>query len=269
MSCEITVRVPPGIGDIFWTYQKLSLHFDAIHYIIATISNTPVQQRALEWLKLFPKVKSARCEIVDGDTYVSLLHDYFTFPKTNADYSCNRWLEDGVRLDAIDEYEVEWNVPVRTEPFKLPFEKYLLLHVSGTAKQLWTATDWTRCVDLFCRRWGKELSVILIGAEFDRVIMEQVSKGLGQHQIFMQEKPAKVLHLIRQCHFFIGHQSGLSILADNFDIPQLMVYYPHLAKMQSAWCKRENLNRIHHTTTYDFSPEQVIAELPNWTFGKY
>lgn len=279
---SITVLVPGGVGDIFWTYQKLAPHFDEIHYQVACTEINKIQQRSKTWLELFPKVKSSKFVVVDGETYYRVVSGYFSLRRlmqrwadgeSLIEYGCNHWLEDGTRLDEIDRgYGLDWDVPLLSQEFKLPYKDYLVLYASGSAKarpEVWRPEQWIECVKAFCDKAGK-LPVVVIGAKYDQDVTEKLHKELEDHNFYakmlIDQKPAKVVYLLQQCKFFFGYQSGLNIVADNFDVPQLMLYYPHLSDMQKSWAKKKNLvNGIHNTAIFTEKPTEIAERLPDLT----
>ena len=58
-------------------------------------------------------------------------------------------------------------------------------------------------------------------------------------------------YIIKNSSYFIGYQSGLCIISDNFDIPQTMMYFNNLGKLMYSWPKKRNIkNNIYNATQF-------------------
>jgi hypothetical protein len=281
----ITLQVAQGLGDIFWVYQKFAPYFDVINFEICQISAHPVQNRSLSWMSIFPKLGSAKPVIVSAAKYGRLAKSYSRLqdvldawtesPSNSLEYCCNRWLEEGDHLAEIDPgAQLEVSVPLlidRTTP--LPFPEYLLLYISGSTTdpslqdkryQVWPIENYLQLIRGIRERTGKDLPVCMIGADFDRKIMDKTSTLLRKSgidcRVICGEAPHRVLHLLKQASLFVGYQSGLNIVADNLDVPQLMLYFNYLAPMKYTWCKRENEGRLFLAETFSMSPDQILRK---------
>lgn len=277
---EVTVLVPQGVGDIFWVYQKLSPYFDRINLEIATVEHNIVQLRSKDWVKLLPKVGRIGFPIVSGDHYekivlmrpkvADLLKDYQNGRK-HFDFSCNNFLENGTRLEDIDpELPPEWNVQLKTEYTDLPFSDYLILYVSGSNKTTmhWEDKQWIDFTIDFYKKYNLKYPLVMIGASYDAATVHEMSEAIKKHGIevktYIDLTPGKVCHIIKNSLYFIGYQSGLSILTDNFDIPQFMLYFPKLKDMLYTWAKKENVESgLFRAVTFDTPYEKILATLPN------
>ena len=79
---------------------------------------------------------------------------------------------------------------------------------------------------------------------------------------FIGRCPAQACHVIQHARAFIGYQSGLSILADNFDTPQVMLYFDILERLMYAWPKPGNIaNRSYRPFLFAQTPTEVAAQL--------
>lgn len=273
---EVTVCVPSGIGDIFWTYQKLSPLFNRINYKIAVSEANAVQLRAKDWLT-WPKIGSVTFEMLSSERIGRICNGYFSVRRVmeqyqdgcrEIDYSFNHWLEDGERIDGIDTtYPVAFDVPLEMEEWSL-WSEYLVLYVSGTAKRRvigsWSLEKWAELVSMYMDR-TKKLPIWVIGAGFDREVSEHLVKMLRDQgfeaRALVQATPGRVLYLLKHSQFFFGFQSGLNILADNLDVRQAMLYFGHLARMMPSWCKPGHLGTCYFPATFDATPAQVIQQV--------
>ena len=280
---EITLQVCQGLGDIFWVYQKFSPYFDKINFAVCVLEKTPIQLRSLEWLECFPKVGKSFAHVVNSEEYSSLFENFSSMKVAIDDweksgivaYSCNRWLETGTRLEDIDPGSlVEWSVPMKTEAFDLPFEEYATVYVSGSTSNpalkndpkfnIWSVDQWILYINGVWKKYDLKWPVIVLGAEFDKKISEEIVAGLKSHnidaQLMLQEKPSRVLYCLSKSKFHIGYQSGLNIVVDNFGVNQMMVYFPYLQSMLYTWCKKEHIESVFLADTFDKEPAKLLAK---------
>lgn len=251
------VIVPQGIGDIIWAYRKLAPHYDALEIDIAYFKNEiqqDIQRRSENIIKLLPKVTTVKMRNVTKEHYNELAHN--DYPLSNLlnnikdvhmDYSVNGLLDRGVNLEDLDEHPVEWEFSIATEP--LPIDcKYILMYISGSTekrsqapnlKHVYTVEEWAKLAKAYKQKFP-EHRLFLIGATFDRNIMGQVASLVENCELIVQPEPKKLMWLLDNAEFFLGYQSGLNILADHFDTPQLMFYFDVIKDMKDAWVKPKN-----------------------------
>jgi hypothetical protein len=192
----ITVDVVQGLGDIFWIYQKLAPFYQTINFNICCVTLDNVQRRALPWMSLLPKVKEVTMKLVKGPVYAQMATTKYNLAevmqawnagKTPPPYAVNKWLEEGVRIDEIDQSPVEKNVALKSEHFDVPFEKFMTLYVSGNAKKKglpsWSIQQWLEYIDLFYVRYNPDLPIVVIGADFDKEAIDDISLGLVERKI--------------------------------------------------------------------------------------
>jgi hypothetical protein len=282
----ITLDVVQGLGDIFWVYQKIAPHFKTINLNICVVVLDHVQNRSLPWMPLLPQVGEVKLRLVDGEVYNEMVTTRYNLSDTiknwqeshldSVPYAVNKWLEDGIRLDEIDNMKVMTDVPLKMEPINVPFKKYMTLYVSGSAKNrnlpCWSIDQWLEYVDLLYSKYNPDLPIVVIGANFDREAIEEVSLGLCHRRIetvsYMNESPAKVAQIIANSKLFVGYQSGLNIIADNLDVPQVMLYYDHLKPMMYTWCKKKNIETKFFADLFSSSPESVMKKFDLTPFLK-
>lgn len=278
----ITLQVAQGLGDIFWVYQKFAPHFELINFQICIVNDDPVSRRSEDWFKLMPKIGKVQTYKVSGDEYEQLTAGKFyvrdVISQTRAGkkvfrYCCNKFLEEGIRLEDIDEYSVATDVPIASEEFELPFEEYVTLYISGATKKsfmrntfnVWGVDGWLDLLQRIYKKQSKQLPVVLIGAEFDKEIMVEAELALKKLKIpvasCVQYDPGKVCHILKNTKLFLGYQSGLNIIADNLDTQQVMIYFKYLEPMQYTWCKKKNIQTLFHSGLFTETPEQVAARL--------
>lgn len=250
---RIRVTVPQGVGDIFWVYQKLAPHYSTIDFDLGMVNVNVIEDRSVEIMPMFPKVGKCWRRPMPQDDYNELVARKDSFDSVrkswesgvaSASYSVNRSLEEGVRLEAIDGKEVQWDVPLRTDRAPIPFTRFATLAVSGgtlSVAQVWSVDQWVEFISLLYEKFVIDLPLVHIGAEFDRAVMEQVNgklEKLGHRTMMLCNVPfGQKVDALQRTELHIGYQSGLNILAANFDRPQVMVYFNWLPHMRDTWVK--------------------------------
>lgn len=274
---KIILYVPQGLGDIFWIYQKIVNHFDEIEFGICTIYDNEVEARSLEWMKLFPKCTKSYLHKVSGGNYNLLLNGEFNLAniirrnKTNQSkpsfYSCNRSLEKSIRLENIDkEYTTQWNIPLLMKFLELDWKHYIVLYVSGTNTR-WDVSTWVNLVKAIFDKYKTKYPVYVLGANFDsntsNTLCEKLSENNIENKPFIGKSPEEVCFLLKNAEAFIGHQSGLNIIADNFDVKQLMMYHEYLRGLTLSWPKSSNIQQsIYNLSFFNASVEDILNQLP-------
>ena len=256
----ITIKTVQGVGDVFWVYQKLYNHFDIINLIICVVDlNCPVQKRVLPFLKLLPKVKKFKLELVSSNYYDNLAKIKKTIPellnewnhnnKNVIEYAVNKWLEDGVRINEIDSYSVLENVSLIYEETNIPYKskEYIILYISGNKiSKEWQPEKYATLIHNTFLNNKNKYPIILLGAEYDRnhlLIAGNILTQNNYEENYFIDKPFEnVIYVIKNARYFIGYQSGLSILADNYDIPQTMLYFNFLGDVMYSWPKQKNID---------------------------
>lgn len=283
MLGDITLNVPQGVGDIFWIYQKFSPICTGINFNILATSMDKVQQRSRDWLTLLPKVKAVEMKVVPGDDYHAVIGRNYAMKDVipileqgkDADYGCNKPLEEGIRIEDIDpEFVVETPVDVRADECPLAFDKFLAVYVSGSTKShdaaklhLWGTTVWAKFIAGFREKYpAANLPVIIIGASYDAVVARTVSDILNKvyeikNHVYIDSHPGNVAYILKRATAFLSYQSGLSIIADNFNTPQVMMYFPFLKKMMYSWCRKDNIDRVFNAELFTTPPINVLQGL--------
>lgn len=284
----INLDVPQGVGDIFWVYQKFSPYFDKINFNICQLAHHDpvISQRSLKWVKLFPKTGEVLYKNIPEQEYCDLIGGIFqqkdilktARPDISFKYSCNKHLENGVRIEKIDEellIEKTVELQINSAPLKFKEGSYICVYVSGGEKAWhrnqingWGYSNWISFIKKIYNKYNFNFPIIFVGASYDREAIESVQKALIDYKIeccfYCDSYPANVLYIIKNSKLFVGYQSGLSILADNMDVKQIMMYFPVIKNMMYAWPKKENIdNKIYNCATFDQTPNEVVANLPD------
>jgi len=276
----ITLSVPQGVGDIFWIYQKFSPYFDLINLNVLHVNKDPVQTRAKNFLSLLPKCGEINYHLVSSSIYNDVvkhtpkLSHILDSELAGAYVAYNVPLESGVRLEDIDPgYEVEWSVPVTRIECPLEYEDFICVYVSGSLKDngsVWSVEQWKNFILTLCSQYEIDLPIIVIGAKYDRDVGEPLAKILRSSgrevKSYYDSCPMNVTYILEKAKLFIGYQSGLNVLADNFDTPQVMLYFPWLISMLNTWAKQSNIDKnIFNADVFSKSPYEVLSNLKlNW-----
>lgn len=267
---HLTIGVPEGIGDILWVYRKVKPYTDTLDIIINHTGRQvrgpldTIMRRSEAVIKSWPGVRSVghRWNFRPWFKEEMTLADKFSVirPLNNPptiDLIFNRPLEKGIPLEDIDPgMPVMWGLELdKKRPADLPEgieKKYLSLYVSGDTirhshrNNRWTLDHWVdfvRALDMFNGDIFRDIPIALVGAEFDRAALEYIAKRLNQFHktvLLINKPPAELYYILKHSRFFVGYQSGLSMLADEFDTPQLMVYFDELKDMKDSWVKPAN-----------------------------
>jgi len=284
----ITLNVCQGIGDIIWVYQKFSPYFDRINFNICTIPNgdPKIQTRAENFLYLLPKVGYISYKELLHHQYERLCHKKFPIDaiikrwargKRLFDYGCNYPLEKGIRIEDIDsKYPISYNLGFNFKPFApLVRKKYIVVYISGSTENpavieqgAWDLNKWMQFVEGFYLRYDSKRPIVLIGASYDQKIQNEFStmlwdKGI-KNELYIDLDPAHVIYIIKNAQAYVGYQSGLSILADLFDVKQVMLYYSWLEKLMYAWPKNKNIKcKRYNAFLWNTPVECIINQLPS------
>ncbi len=273
---EITLNVCQGIGDIIWVYQKFCHHFSKINFNIMTIGEeNELQTRAKDFLHLLPQVGFVKTVSVTTEEYMKVVErewsmydivPYYDFKKSH-DYSCNLSLEKGKRLEKIDpDYYCASSLSFPYDNFK-DLEDYVLVYVSGSTKRnnCWKIAQWKTFIRGFYDKYDLKCPLLLIGARYDEEtqtdLLEELSELNITCKIKIDSDPKQVLGIIKKSKVFLAYQSGLSILADHFDVKQVMMYYDWLEKLMYSWSKLQNIKLGRYRPFIWSDPRFVLDSL--------
>ena len=269
---KITIEVPQGIGDIFWVYQKFYPYFDQIDFRILASGCGEIQRRSVPFLQTWPKVGSVELHPISESDYCTFVSQRSGIVNMPADgsilrHAVNRPLEEGIRLEAIDPmFPPAWSIPLQCQEVALP-TRFLCLYVSGSkGPGTWGASEWCRCLELIDEKYQLKMPIVMIGAGYDAGRIGEVAgclRGRRFNVIEMINMPAAAVNFVlRQAALFVGYQSGLNVIADNFSRPQIMLYFIHLDPMRYSWCQpghREN--GLFNAFTFAETPGLVVNSL--------
>lgn len=270
---SVTIETVQGVGDVFWVYQKVVNYVDEINFVIMILDDHIVQKRCKGFIELLPKVKSVEFKKVDHSTYHKVAECIFDLKKNletnNFAYACNKPLELGVKIEDIDpELTVARDIKFNVEESKTIEEEYTLVYISGNKPNYaWDINSWGTLVASALRKKGLEkLPIVFLGAEYDRDQLMQLKSFLETQgfstKTMINNNPPEAIRTIRDAKLFIGYQSGLNVIADNYNVPQIMIYFPQLKPMMNSWCKQENIqNKVYQSFTFDQSVNSIVESI--------
>jgi len=276
---HITARVPQGVGDIFWCYQKLIPHTKKISFkIVVTSLDCNIQKRSGQIVASWPGVESVEFVQVAFKEHVKLYSTVYDLDKILAkkskvieiDYSLNTLLDDGNALELIDSHPVQYDVELPLDAITGMPKEYILFYVSGTTNsaaavknlKLWTHQQWADMIRKCIKKYNHP--IYLTGAHFDLETMNAIKRMVPEVNLVVNPELSNLNWLLRNAKAFIGYQSGLGVIAENLAVKQLMIYFPKLPKMRDSWCKPErrktHFRTVFFTDSVDFAMSQ-LAEL--------
>jgi hypothetical protein len=275
---SVTCVTEQGIGDTFWAYQKLAPFYRGINFILGIGAIDVRQCRANEMVKLLPKVSSVTYQIVDHYKYQEIgtmkksLKPFLDQRLEFYEYSVTQYIRDGVRIDDIDPgLPIAWDVPLPLEKVDLPFRNYIGLTASGPGtadrKDVWRPDRYIELIKLIKATYGmpKDFPVVIFGASYDKWIIEEFESRLEKdkvpHASFIDFSWEKIFYLLKHCTFFLGFNSGLHVLADNLDVPQLMIIFDEIPGARYAFAKKANIaSGVYNATLFGRTLKQIIDE---------
>ncbi len=272
----ITLNVPQGLGDVIWVYRKFAKYFKRIDLRVIMTARSAVQMRSFEWLRLLPKIGSISPLVVPEREYneriskkrsvVDVVKEWRETSEPQ-DYSCNAWLDAGTKLDDICAGDVEWDAAFQVDDPSVSGGDHIAIAVSGSTGKIpgtWSADQWKDFIDLAYERLGIDSRIVMLGAEFDRAVVEELAGKLSggyRVSLVVGERPEKAINAIRTSRYFIGYQSGLNIVADMYRIPQTIVYFNSLRSMADSWVNPKN-RHLFHFGCFEDGPECIAHSIP-------
>ena len=268
----VTINTVQGIGDLFWVYQKLAPYFDVINMNVMCLDSvglTPLQTRAKEFCGMLPKIGEVKFKLVSSGSYQHFVRNRFGLPVVNGiphnvcDYAVNAPLEMGINLRDIDpgsqlDEFVDLGLPTSVAKDD---SLCVFATMADGAYGRWNVAQWLHAITLAARKYDTK-RIDLIGADWDRGTQNKIAAGLRGYRItdyVGKLALADSISVIRKSRFFLGFQSGLNVIAENYDVPQLMVYYKKLEPMMFTWCKPASIGTTFNAMTFDDDVESVLA----------
>lgn len=279
---DITLIVPQGIGDVFWVHQLVAPHFARVNYrvMIGRDHRPDVQRRLAGWVEIwerggtvdFIEGRDADYQrMLDRPRGVKELLARYDAGETTQEFAVNRWLEAGVPLESIEpELPVAWDVAIRMDYMPIPWSVYgyIAVYVCGDTRHnagVWTVEEWAELVTAIV---PPEAPVLLIGAPYDGDVLSRLQARLQFDHgyataLITHATPAQAMYAIAGASLFISYQSGLAILAEQFRVPQVKLWFADDRHRNIKWTwvhpsRRQSRDLLF--AHFDQSPADVAGE---------
>ncbi|MFA5715286.1 MAG: glycosyltransferase family 9 protein [Candidatus Paceibacterota bacterium] len=262
---EITIDTPQGIGDLIWVYRKLSLYYDKININVLVVGHNEVQERSRNFLSTLDMVGKVNFKKVTGKEYGRVASGFYKMEEIKNEYSVNAWLEKGIHIDDIDKFQVNWNINLKLGSLNISKE-YVLLYVSGcnhnSTNYQMSSNMWADIVLSVCKKIDT-YNCILIGAQYDEkklVEINNIIKDKLNTNVISKASIQDTTKIISEAKYFISYQSGLCVIAEELNIPTLMIYFPENKNLINSWNRKENINRNLFCNHFFGEPVETIIE---------
>lgn len=268
------IRVPAGIGDNIWLFQKLINAKEKFDFHLS--ASQP--QRGKQIFDLLPQLSSS-CTYVAGLSFDSvrkassqfMLGDWAGIQEKGFALEANTHLEAGRRIEELfPDLETSFTLDYNTSASVLPSDLNLLrigIYASAystvRAWGFWNPREW---FDLIQKLHAEKPEAVfyIIGASFDDLTGE-LPKLLRQNNIpcvdTVGRDLAYVIELLKTLDYFIGFPSGLSILNETLGQQTFMFYPPHLKKMMYAWADQNRINSHDYIAQLFCTPAEAFNRI--------
>lgn len=275
-----TIITPPGIGDNIWLMQKLVNQKEQFHFRIP--DGQP--QRGKQIFDLLPQV-AASCEYTPGLTYklieaknnLNTKRFWSKLNEQNMYLSANSHLERGRRIDLLlpdlpTSYKLNYATTEddskRAAELLPEGKKYIGIYTSAYSNArnwgAWEAREW---FGLIKGLKGKNRVFVIIGAEYDTGVVEELTKAMDEAKIkyinTTGEPLSVVIELLKRLSYFIGFPSGLSILNETLGKDGLMFYAAKIQKIINTWAEPARIKAGNIKECLFTEPEKVMEWLKN------
>lgn len=270
---EVTVAVPPGIGDMHWVLEILE-SFKEKNRIdrltIALIDRGTNHRYSEEFLHLIPFIDALHYmnkipfefSIVGGSGNPFMCdkqcHDVTGVRTIDYLMEFNSRLEHGMRIENIlPGYKVNFEYPIKYPSYAKNFVKFIkkgagnklyLFYASSHlgnnnwCRGRWDPKDWLILAEKIHAETGRK--PILIGAEWDKIYSNEIRKIDTKnkiHNLVGKTDVAEMLGLLREANCVVSFLSGIPILATRFKTP-CVSFWP-TAKMVPHWHDPEKFQK--------------------------
>lgn len=258
------LKVHGGLGDIVWVYKK-AVNFDKPLFISISEENRTRPRRSgflvdhlpnvVGWNfdgKMFCPNGQDWCPLTDPScAYGKKFSDLNLPVNTPVRLECNKWLENGHRLDdwlpdVKTTHHFEFD-PVGPSPIRLSSD-YVIFHLAG-----WPDipdSTWEPLVNCFAAK----TDVYLVGGSYDgrpRRVYEATKKNTN---VRLSEDVTfeTLIGVLRGARYCFGHASGFTALADVLKVPGVVVNPRQHPLLINTWNSSEVDTQVHVQTTQQF-----------------
>jgi len=259
------IKLPPGIGDIYWVLQKLSSTGRKFDYQIAQDHT----RRGIQIFQLFPhtvnSVKYGRFTSRDvlngcpGSTSWEKIKG-----KREVYLSANTWVDSGNRIENwIPDLELQtdlWKHAVITEHDEenatdiaesLDYNYWVIAPSSiqnANRSGLWNQGLWAK----FLKHFPRKTKFLFVGAEYDEDMIFSIAHLIGArpHEFCIGESLGTVSTLLSSAQGVICRASGLGILSESMATRTCMMYPIHEKKLIKSFASKKHIeNGLYIGTT--------------------
>jgi hypothetical protein len=278
------VKVCAGIGDNIWLMQKLVNAGQKFDFSIA--NENP--RRGHQLFELLPQVtNSFFYGSHDSNdplhkTITNVEREFGAISKCYNEIwlSANKHLESGKRIETFlsdlkTSYSLDYNTGQYADQAKILIpNKSIGLYTSSYSMvrhwKFWEEEEWRTLVRLISRAYGgKDLSFVLIGADFDIDMVSNLKHKLifdGVQLIEVIGQPlGLVVEVMKRLKYLFAFPSGIGILAGTLGVPCTMFYPPHLDKLMGTWVDLSLVESKIFKEALFCSPESIF----DWMIKEY
>lgn len=275
-----TIITCPGIGDFIWIAQKLVNTGEQFKVVMT--ESTP--QRGHQLKELLPGLIADHeykgiisYKHITNHNIVNRKRRWSDINEQEFHLSANRHVEGGYRIekflpDLPTAYKLDYFTS-KSDQHKaaklLPDgKKYVGIYTSAYSNARhwngWQAKEW---MELIQNLKGKDIVFVVIGAEYDIQIPDEIMAAMKQEKIKYVNAVGQPLgvtvEILKRLSYFIGFPSGLSILNETLGKDGLMFYAPHIQKIINTWADPERIKNHNIKECVFCEPEQVYDWLKN------
>jgi ADP-heptose:LPS heptosyltransferase len=267
------IRVPAGIGDSVWIFQKLINTGERYRFFLP--DGQP--QRGKQIFDLLPQLVES-CTYTKHLGYNQIKHRnastrhklWRNIYRSNFYLSANEHLEAGKRIEQwLPDLPVSYTLDYATTEHDaaraaalLPGGPYIgIFATSYSTQRAWGFWDENGWYDLI-RLMPAGYTFVIIGAVWDTdmgtALMARLTAAGVPFINTIGEPLSVVIEVLKRLHYFIGFPSGLSILNETLQKDTFMFYPPHLQPMINTWADPARIESGDYRGYLFCSPQQAF-----------
>lgn len=267
-----TIRVPPGIGDSIWLFQKLINSGETFHF---KLPGSP-PQRGKQIFDLLPLSESCEYGLfkyrdVKRENIQRRIKKWSEVKDHTFSLSMNDWLEGGNRIEGFfPDLKTSFRIEYNTSQYNDEAEKLISGQVIGIygssystsrAWGFWGEAKWCELIEKLYSE-NKDFVFCVVGAEFDTDLGEKIIEALTKKDIpfieLIGQPLGLVIEVMKRLKYFFGFPSGLSILNETLGKDGIMFYPPSLEYLMNAWPDPERIENKNYKGCLFCSPDEIL-----------
>lgn len=281
MPAQRTIRVPPGIGDSIWLFQKLINSGEKFHFKLP--DSKP--QRGKQIFELLPQL-SETCEYgvfkfrdVRRDNIQSRKKKWGDILDKNISLTANEYLEAGNRIEGFfpdlkTSFKLDYKTSEYTKEAKEMLSGFNYIGIYGSCYStsrswgFWNPEKWMRLIRALYAE-NKDFVFVIIGADFDADLNEELTGLLVKEDIPFIEVIGRplgfVVEVMKRLRYFFSFPSGLGIMSTTLEVPTTMFYPPALRNLMNSWPDPELISNNTYKGCQFCEPEAIL----DWVKNQY